>query len=397
MRVILTPVQRARTGFLLNGGFLSGTAISQGVHLSTGSGRHNTAPECLHGRGHAPDAPQPVDGGCSGAGGVADEAQLSHVPADGQRASLPGEKLAPSVSTHRTPGAESSSRRAASWPLCRLLRRVRQFAAHPTSRCGSVSAPTSPGRAAQEFLKRIPSSNSLAAFGSHGSQLDLAAQGLQLSTIQHVASQAAAAGADGSGFNLGGVPRVNSLDFFRQLHVNLPVNQLNVAGSRPAAGATPGSAPSPFRSGPPRASRNPDAKTDPHPRRSRPWSHPVTFVMTTRLIFAQTRRAQWQKAPRRAMMPPQHPVHRCPPPQPLPPPCRSRRRSGRRAAPFSRRRRRSPRACRRFRRSWPRRCRPRGSPSRGSRRRRPAAPAGGARRKRCTAQRRCGAPASQLV
>ena len=95
----------------------------------------------------------------------------------------------------------------------------------------------------QEFLKRIPSSNSLAAFGSHGSQLDTAAQGLQFSTIQQVANQAnqaaaaypqplvSASHADTS--TLLGVPRVASLDFFRQL---LPVNQLNFAGSRPAAG-----------------------------------------------------------------------------------------------------------------------------------------------------------------
>lgn len=105
----------------------------------------------------------------------------------------------------------------------------------------------------QEFLKRIPSSNSLAAFGSHGSQLDSAAQGLQFSTIQQVANQAAAAyvlpsgsvpAADGGGTALLGVPRVASLDFFRQL---LPVNQLNFAGSRPAAG-TSQFPPSPLRS-----------------------------------------------------------------------------------------------------------------------------------------------------
>lgn len=58
----------------------------------------------------------------------------------------------------------------------------------------------------------------------------------------HVASQAAAAAStshpmDTSSLNGstailgGGVPRVASLDFFRQL---LPVNQLNVAGARPA-------------------------------------------------------------------------------------------------------------------------------------------------------------------
>ena len=120
------------------------------------------------------------------------------------------------------------------------MRRNPALAAAPPLACASPElAPTSLPDA-QEFLKRIPSSNSLAAFGSHGSQLDLAAQGLQLSTIQQVASQAAAVGADGAGFNLSGVPRVNSLDFFRQLHVNLPVNQLNVAGSRPAAGAVVG-------------------------------------------------------------------------------------------------------------------------------------------------------------
>lgn len=96
----------------------------------------------------------------------------------------------------------------------------------------------------QEFLKRIPSSNSLTAFGSHGSQPDSAAQGLQFSTIQKVANQAAAAYSqpsasdqtgDGGRTAILGVPRVASLDFFRQL---LPVNQLNFAGSRPAAGTS---------------------------------------------------------------------------------------------------------------------------------------------------------------
>lgn len=97
----------------------------------------------------------------------------------------------------------------------------------------------------QEFLKRIPSSNSLAAFGGHGgSQADLAAQAAQLHSLQaSLASQAAlhpasappeASGASPSGAG-GGVPRVASLDFFRQL---LPVNQLNVSGARPAAGGT---------------------------------------------------------------------------------------------------------------------------------------------------------------
>ena len=92
----------------------------------------------------------------------------------------------------------------------------------------------------QEFLKRIPSSNSLAAFGSHGSQLDTAAQGLQFSTIQQAAAAysqptASAAATDGGGSALLGVPRVASLDYFRQL---LPVNQLNFAGTRPAAGTS---------------------------------------------------------------------------------------------------------------------------------------------------------------
>lgn len=99
---------------------------------------------------------------------------------------------------------------------------------------------------AQEFLKRIPSSNSLAAFGGHGgSQADLAAQAAQLHSLQaSLASQATnlhsasappdASGASPSGAG-GGVPRVASLDFFRQL---LPVNQLNVSGARPAAGST---------------------------------------------------------------------------------------------------------------------------------------------------------------
>lgn len=95
----------------------------------------------------------------------------------------------------------------------------------------------------QDFLKRIPSSNSLAAFGSQaGSQSDLAAQAAQLHSLQaNLASQAAAAlqstsaPQDGNGATGSGVPRVASLDFFRQL---LPVNQLNVSGARPAAGGT---------------------------------------------------------------------------------------------------------------------------------------------------------------
>ena len=137
---------------------------------------------------------------------------------------MPSHPLGGRLSSVLVPCADSCSASPAAPPLGSVL---------------PVPAPTSLPDA-QEFLKRIPSSNSLAAFGSHGSQLDLAAQGLQLSTIQQVASQAAAVVADGAGFNLSGVPRVNSLDFFRQLHVNLPVNQLNVAGSRPAAGARAG-------------------------------------------------------------------------------------------------------------------------------------------------------------
>lgn len=101
----------------------------------------------------------------------------------------------------------------------------------------------------QDFLKRIPSSNSLAAFGQSGSQADLAAQASQIYNLQaHVASQAAAAANTsnpldasaingGTGILGGGVPRVASLDFFRQL---LPVNQLNVAGAKPGATGTAG-------------------------------------------------------------------------------------------------------------------------------------------------------------
>lgn len=100
-------------------------------------------------------------------------------------------------------------------------------------------------QAFQDFLKRIPSSNSLAAFGHSGSQADLAAQASQIYSLQaHVASQAAAAASSSNPFESstlngstgilgGGVPRVASLDFFRQL---LPVNQLNVAGARPGLG-----------------------------------------------------------------------------------------------------------------------------------------------------------------
>jgi hypothetical protein len=112
-------------------------------------------------------------------------------------------------------------------------------------RCGSRVPHTDQDMhaAVQDFLKRIPSSNSLAAFGGQGgSQSDLAAQAAQLHSLQaNLASQAAAAlqstsaAPDANGATGSGVPRVASLDFFRQL---LPVNQLNVSGARPAAGGT---------------------------------------------------------------------------------------------------------------------------------------------------------------
>mmetsp|Transcript_8219 Transcript_8219/g.24497 ORF Transcript_8219/g.24497 Transcript_8219/m.24497 type:complete len:377 (-) Transcript_8219:2392-3522(-) len=120
------------------------------------------------------------------------------------------------------------------------------------TKAGSVSnnfPRTDSEQAFQDFLKRIPSSNSLAAFGQSGSQADLAAQASQIYNLQaHVASQAAAAANTsnpldasaingGTGILGGGVPRVASLDFFRQL---LPVNQLNVAGAKPGATGTAG-------------------------------------------------------------------------------------------------------------------------------------------------------------